>query len=113
MGSSQMVQGSPAQIAQPDPVSKSACVLGAVSACIFPIPLGGIVSIILGIVAIKKAGQGRAAVEASGGALRGKGAYMAGKIMGICGICFGAFFTIYWGAILVALLFLKSAAVHL
>ena len=52
MGSSQMVQGSPApaqQVAQTDPVSKTACVLGAISACIFAIPLGHIASIVLGI----------------------------------------------------------------
>jgi hypothetical protein len=87
-------------------------IMGAVAACIAWMPIGSIVAIILGIIAMKKARRGREAVEASGGTLRGKGNYIAGKIMGICAIAFGGLMTLYYIVILIGVLFAASSVRH-
>lgn len=87
-----------------EPISKSSMIMGAVAACIAWMPIGSIVAIILGIIAMKKARRGREAVEASGGTLRGKGNHIAGKIMGICAIAFGALMTVYYLVVIFAMI---------
>jgi hypothetical protein len=72
-------------------------VTGGVACCLIGIPVvGAILAIVLGNIAVRKARRGQAAVEASNGQLRGKGAYIAGKIMGWCGVGLGAFFVVFW-----------------
>jgi hypothetical protein len=80
-----------------DPISKSALIKGIVACCIAWLPVGSIIAIILGIQAKKRAKLGKEAIEASGGTLRGKGAYMAGNICGLVAIIMGAIATAYWG----------------
>jgi hypothetical protein len=66
-----------------DPVSRSSAVTGAVANCLVAIPfIGGIFGIIFGLIAVRRARRGRLAVEGSTYGLRGKGAYIAGAIMG-------------------------------
>lgn len=96
-----------------DPISKSSMILGAIAACLPAVPIGSIVAIILGIIAVKKAARGREAVETSGGALRGKGLYISGKIMGWVGVGFGAFMTLYYGFVLaMGLLAYRAASTY-
>jgi hypothetical protein len=72
-------------------------VLGGVASWLVAIPfVGGILGIILGLIAVHRARQGRMAVESSAGGLRGKGAYIAGMIMGWCAFGLGIFMTIYY-----------------
>jgi hypothetical protein len=58
--------------------------------------VGGILGIILGLVTVHRARRGRMAVESSAHGLRGKGAYIAGMIMGWCAFGFGIFMTLYY-----------------
>ena len=87
-----------------DPISKSSAVTGAVANFLVIIPFaGGILGIIFGLIAVKKARRGKEAVEASAGELRGVGAHIAGKIMGWCAFGFGIFMTLYYLILLVAI----------
>ena len=85
-----------------DPISKSAAVTGAVANCLVAIPfIGGIFGIIFGLMAVRRARRGRQAVEgAAYGMLRGKGAYVAGKIMGWSAFGIGIFMLNYYALML-------------
>lgn len=91
-----------------DPISKSALIKGIIACCIAALPVGSVIAIIMGIQAKKRAKLGKEAIEASGGTLRGKGAYMAGNICGLVAIIFGAIMTAYWGFAMLA--FVLAAA---
>ena len=87
-----------------DPVSRSAAVTGAVANCLVAIPfVGGIFGIIFGLIAVRKARRGRVRVERSAEGLRGKGAYIAGGIMGWSAFGLGLFMIHYYLLILVLL----------
>lgn len=87
-----------------DPISKSALIKGIIACCIAVLPVGSVIAIIMGIQAKKRAKLGKEAIEASGGTLRGKGAYMAGNICGLVAIIFGAIMSAYYVFILLMML---------
>ena len=88
-----------------DPISKSAAVTGAVANCLVAIPfIGGIFGIIFGLMAVRRARRGRQAIEgAAYGMLRGKGAYIAGKIMGWSAFGIGIFMLNYYLVLLLVI----------
>jgi len=87
-----------------DPISRSAAVTGAVASCLVAIPfVGGIFGIIFGLIAVRKARLGRMAVEGSAYGLRGKGAHVAGKIMGWSAFGLGVFMTNYYLLLLIVI----------
>jgi hypothetical protein len=91
----------PALLSMQDPSSRSSAVTGAVANCLVAIPfIGGIFAIIFGLIAVRRARRGRLAV-ASG--LRGKGAYIAGTIMGWSAFGVGILMVNYYLVLLVAI----------
>ena len=94
----------PSPLPMHDPISKSAAVTGAVANCLVAIPfIGGIFGIIFGLIAVRRARRGRLAVESSAYGLRGKGAYVAGKILGWSAFGLGIFMTNYYLLLLVVI----------
>jgi hypothetical protein len=94
----------PSPLPMHDPISKSAAVTGAVANCLVAIPfIGGIFGIIFGLIAVRRARRGRLAVESSAHGLRGKGAYVAGKILGWSAFGLGIFMTNYYLLLLVVI----------
>jgi hypothetical protein len=79
-----------------DPVSKSALITGIVAVLMAEIPVLSILAIILGLRAMSKAQEGRERVESSNGELRGKGAHIAGRILGIGAVIEGTIMSLYW-----------------
>lgn len=91
-----------------DPISKSALIKGIIACCIAALPIGSVIAIIMGIQAKKRAKLGKEAIEASGGTLRGKGAYMAGNICGLVAIILGAIMSAYY-AFAILMMFVAMA----
>lgn len=79
-----------------DPVSKSALITGIVAVLMAEIPVLSIIAIILGLRAISKAQEGRERVESANGELRGKGAHIAGRILGFGAVIEGTIMSLYW-----------------
>jgi hypothetical protein len=79
-----------------DDTSKTSMVMGIIAVSIASIPLVSLAAVLLGFGAISRAHQGRAIVEASEGRIRGKGCYVAGRILGIAGVLEGIVLTLVW-----------------
>ncbi|MDY2608816.1 MAG: hypothetical protein SOV91_01005 [Eubacteriales bacterium] len=85
----------PAQPAAPVPntQAKSGMILGIIAMVLCEFPIGSIVAIFLGILAIRKSNAGRAVANAGGGR---KAMAIIGKIFGIVSLVVGCIMTVVW-----------------
>lgn len=84
----------PAQPAAPVPntQAKSGMILGIIAMVLCEFPIGSIVAIFLGILAIRKSNAGRAVANAGGR----KAMAIIGKIFGIVSLVVGCIMTVVW-----------------